>query len=478
MSESLTRRDFVAAALASGAALSVLGSSGASAQEASRTAASAGGVPGHERPNVLCILADDLGYGDLSCYGRPDYKTPVLDRLATQGLKFTSNYAAAPVCTPTRCGFITGRYPQRLAVGLEEPLTRRSPQVGLPPGHATIGTQLQAAGYATALIGKWHLGWQPEFNPVRHGFDEFFGMLSGAVDYFTHAAADRAQTEGGAPAPDLWENETPVERSGYLTDLLTNRAIDYLSRKHDKPFFLSLQYNAPHSPWEGPGDAGLDHTDHGGGPMAAGGSPAAYAAIMQSLDSNIGRVLAALKRAGLERDTLVVFTSDNGGERYSYNWPFSGEKFGLNEGGTRVPAIARWPGVTPCERGDRSSSHHDGLDRDVPRGRGCDARFRVSARRRVIAARAARRSRRARARPVLAHAHERGGANRSVEISARRDGRALVRSRGRSRREGGAQSEARRRARAREGPLRPVGRQHVASPNLGGVHGHRSDHAR
>jgi arylsulfatase A-like enzyme len=348
MSESLTRRDFVAAALGSGAALSTLGSAGASAQEASRTAARAGGVPGRERPNVLFILADDLGYGDLSCYGRPDYKTPVLDRLAAQGLKFTSNYAAAPVCTPTRCGFITGRYPQRLAVGLEEPLTRRSPQVGLPAGHATIGIRLQAAGYATALIGKWHLGWQPEFNPVRHGFDEFFGVLSGAVDYFTHAAADRAQTEGGAPGPDLWENETQVERSGYLTDVLTDRAVNYLSRKHDKPFFLSLQYNAPHSPWEGPGDAGLDHTDHGGGPMAAGGSPAAYAAIMQSLDSNIGRVLAALKRAGLERDTLVVFTSDNGGERYSYNWPFSGEKFGLNEGGTRVPAIAHWPGVTPA----------------------------------------------------------------------------------------------------------------------------------
>jgi len=348
MSESLTRRDFVAAALGSGAALSTLGSAGASAQEASRTAARAGGVPGRERPNVLFILADDLGYGDLSCYGRPDYKTPVLDRLAAQGLKFTSNYAAAPVCTPTRCGFITGRYPQRLAVGLEEPLTRRSPQVGLPAGHATIGIRLQAAGYATALIGKWHLVWQPEFNPVRHGFDEFFGVLSGAVDYFTHAAADRAQTEGGAPGPDLWENETQVERSGYLTDVLTDRAVDYLSRKHDKPFFLSLHYTAPHSPWEGPGDAGLDHSDHGGGPMAAGGSPAAYAAIMQSLDSNIGRVLAALKRAGLERDTLVVFTSDNGGERYSYIWPYSGEKFGLNEGGTRVPAIAHWPGVTPA----------------------------------------------------------------------------------------------------------------------------------
>jgi arylsulfatase A-like enzyme len=183
---------------------------------------------------------------------------------------------------------------------------------------------------------------------VRHGFDEFFGVLSGAVDYFTHAAADRATTENGPPAPDLWENETRVERPGYLTDVLTDRAIDYLSRKRGQPFFLSLQYNAPHSPWEGPADAHLDHTDHGPGPMAAGGSPAAYAAIMQSLDSNVGRVLAALKRAGLERDTLVVFTSDNGGERYSYNWPFSGAKFALNEGGTRVPAIARWPGVTPA----------------------------------------------------------------------------------------------------------------------------------
>jgi arylsulfatase A-like enzyme len=346
MGDTLTRRDFVAAAIASGAALSTLSSGVASAQAASRTAAD--GVPGHARPNVLFILADDLGYGDLSCYGRPDYKTPVLDRFATQGLKFTSNYAAAPVCTPTRCGFITGRYPQRLPVGLEEPLTRTSPEVGLPPGHATVGTQLRAAGYATALIGKWHLGWRPEFNAVRHGFDEFFGALSGAVDYFTHAAADRATTAGGPPEPDLWENETRVERSGYLTDVLTDRAIEYITRRHDKPFFLSLQYNAPHSPWEGPGDAGLDHTDHGPGPMAAGGSPAAYAAIMQSLDSNVGRVLAALKRAGHERDTLVVFTSDNGGERYSYNWPFSGAKFSLNEGGTRVPAIARWPGVTPA----------------------------------------------------------------------------------------------------------------------------------
>ena len=348
MTADLTRRDFIGAALGASAGL---GAFAARAQEAERppsAAEPAGAMPGRRRPNVLFILADDLGYGDLSCYGRPDYKTPVLDGLAKQGLKFTSNYAAAPVCTPTRCAYITGRYAQRLAVGLEEPLVRTSPEVGIPDGHPTIATRLRAAGYATALIGKWHLGWKPEFNPVRHGFDEFFGSLSGAVDYFTHAAADASKDADGGPTPDLWENETRVERDGYLTDVLTDRAVAYIARRHDKPFFLSLQYTAPHSPWEGPGDAGADHSDHGPGPMAAGGSLAAYAEIMRSLDTNVGRVLAALKRAGLERDTLVVFTSDNGGERYSYNWPFSGEKFDLREGGTRVPAIARWPGVIPA----------------------------------------------------------------------------------------------------------------------------------
>src|SRR5436309_4937302 len=142
-------------------------------------------------PNILFILADDLGYGDLSCYGRPDYRTPVIDGLAREGIKFTSAYAAAPVCTPTRCAFHTGRYPQRLEVGLEEPLTPRSrPDVGLPPNHPTIASLVKAGGYDTALIGKWHLGWKTEFGPNRHGYDEFFGILSGAADYFTHRSAD------------------------------------------------------------------------------------------------------------------------------------------------------------------------------------------------------------------------------------------------------------------------------------------------
>lgn len=334
MARRVTRREFIGTAVSAAA---IAGSSGARASAAPA------------RPNVLFILADDLGYGDLSCYGRPDYKTPVLDGLATQGVKFTSAYAAAPVCTPTRCAYITGRYPQRLPVGLEEPLKRSSPpDAGLPPNHPTIASLLKANGYATSLVGKWHLGWKPEFGPNRHGFDEFFGILSGAADYFTHRSADVLDAAGAGP--DLWENLTPTERVGYLTDLLSDRAAEIIARPHTKPFFLSLQYTAPHSPWEGPDDAAMEHTAHGPGPMIEGGSPKIYGAMMKSMDAGIGRVLKALGRARLERDTLVIFTSDNGGERYSYNWPFSFQKMFLFEGGTRVPAIVRWPGVIPAGR--------------------------------------------------------------------------------------------------------------------------------
>jgi arylsulfatase A-like enzyme len=290
------------------------------------------------RPNVLFILADDMGYGDLSCYGRPDYQTPVLDNLARQGIRFTSAYAAAPVCTPTRCAFVTGRYPHRLAVGLKEPLTDPTSDIGLPPEHPTVASLLKANGYQTALVGKWHLGWKPEFGPNRHGYEEFFGILSGAEDYFTHRAED-------FKGSDLWENLTPVQRPGYLTDLLTEKAVEFITRPRSRPFYLSLHYTAPHSPWEGPEDAAIDHQQHGRGPMAEGGSLKVYASLVRSMDAGIGRVLQALARAKLERETLVIFTSDNGGERYSFNWPFSSGKMSLWEGGTRVPAIVRWPGV-------------------------------------------------------------------------------------------------------------------------------------
>lgn len=323
----VTRREFIGTAVTTTAALSQV-----------RLAAQ------KRRPNVLFILADDLGYGDLSCYGRPDYRTPVLDGLAQQGLKFMSAYAAAPVCTPTRCAFHTGRYPQRLPVGLEEPLTLATRDIGLPAGHPTIASLLKASDYETALIGKWHLGWKPESTPTRHGFDHFYGVLSGAADYFTH------RSDASLGSTDLWDDLQPIERLGYLTDLLTDKAVDFVSQRRTRPFYLSLHYTAPHSPWEGPEDAAIGHDDHGPGPMVEGGSPKIFASMMKSMDTGIGKVLAALKRARIERDTLVIFTSDNGGERYSYNWPFSFQKFDLWEGGIRVPAIVRWAGVIPAGR--------------------------------------------------------------------------------------------------------------------------------
>jgi arylsulfatase A-like enzyme len=292
------------------------------------------------RPNVLFILADDLGYGDLSSYGRPDYKTPVLDSMADEGVRFTDAYAAAPVCTPTRVGFHTGRYPQRLPIGLQEPLGDCNLNLGIPVEHPTISSLLKANNYESILIGKYHLGNDPKFNPLEHGFDEFFGIVGSSQTYFSHR-----NTTGNM---DLFEGDRPTEKDGYLTDLFTERAIEFIRRDRSRPFYMSLHYNAPHWPWEGPGDRATAMQNPRAG--VAGGSAEIYGEMMKSMDAGIGRVLQALRDRNLERTTLVIFTSDNGGERYSSIWPFAFQKLFLWEGGIRVPAIVRWPGVIPPRR--------------------------------------------------------------------------------------------------------------------------------
>jgi arylsulfatase A-like enzyme len=292
------------------------------------------------RPNILFILADDLGYADLSCYGRRDYTTPNIDRLAAQGMRFTQAYANSAVCTATRVALITGRYQYRLPVGLEEPLANSPRNVGLPPAHPTLPSLLKTAGYGTTLIGKWHMGWLPDFSPLKSGYDHFWGFRGGALDYFTHKSGPASTN-----TDDLWDGETKIQQTGYLTDLMGDRAVSSINEyvKARQPFFISLHFNAPHWPWEAPGDqaeseriGALAHYD--------GGTLETYARMVRQMDSQVGRILRTLDTAGIANNTVVVFTSDNGGERFSDTWPFTGKKMELLEGGLRIPAIVRWPG--------------------------------------------------------------------------------------------------------------------------------------
>jgi arylsulfatase A-like enzyme len=294
--------------------------------------------------NVVFIVADDLGYADLGCYGgRPaafGAVSPVIDRLAAEGIRFTQGYANAPVCSPTRFALMTGRWQYRLRGAAEEPISGKSrgnPHLGLPPEHPTLPSLLRDAGWRTALIGKWHLGYPPHFGPLRSGYQSFWGPMSGGVDYFSHCG-----THG---AHDLFEGEEETHEVGYLTDLISARAAAWIAAMAGsrEPFFLSLHYTAPHWPWETRDDAHLSAEVRANLFHLDGGNVHAYRRMIHHMDEGIGQVMAALERAGVADDTLVIFTSDNGGERFSDNWPLVGGKMDLTEGGIRVPWVARWP---------------------------------------------------------------------------------------------------------------------------------------
>src|SRR5262245_2146656 len=237
--------------------------------------------------NFVFIMADDLGYADLSCYGRRDYTTPNIDSLASGGMRFTQAYANSAVCSATRTALITGRYQYRLQVGLDEPLSATNRGVGLPPEHPTLPSLLKKAGYGTSLIGKWHLGWLPNFGPLKSGYEHFWGFRGGGLDYFTHKSGIAS-----SDTDDLWEDDVKIQQTGYLTDLFGDRAVSTINdyAKANRPFFLSLHFNAPHWPWEGPGDEAESKrirtmADYDGGSLET------FARMVRQMDLQVGRVL-------------------------------------------------------------------------------------------------------------------------------------------------------------------------------------------
>lgn len=298
-------------------------------------------APDDSKPNVVLIITDDVGYGDFGSYGAPDIKTPNIDSLARDGTRLTDFYAA-PTCTPTRAALTTGRYQQRYR--LETPINPGPTDPGLAATGRSLAQLVKNNGYATGLVGKWHLGWKPEYSPMAHGFDTFFGFKAGFIDYYQHT--------NQLGQDDLYENEVPVKVEGYMTDLITDRSVKFIEQHARQPFFLEVTYNAAHWPFQVPDHPSVADLD------LRFAQPfddmptlrASYAKILERADQGVGQILDTLKGLGLDQNTLVIFTNDNGGEWMSRNAPLFHYKGTVWEGGIRVPAIMRWPGhVLPAK---------------------------------------------------------------------------------------------------------------------------------
>ena len=301
----------------------------------------------NEKPNIVLIMVDDMGYGDFGCYGNTEIKTPNIDRLSKMGMKFTDFHSNGAVSSPTRCSLMTGCYQQRN--GIEGVITAaRHRDCGLNPEVTTIADLLQKNGYDTAMYGKWHLGYAKRFNPVNYGFDSFVGYVSGNVDYFTHF--DQA---GYA---DWWHGDTLTKEDGYTTTLITDYAEKYLKKKHNKPFFLYVPFEACHYPWQGPKDVAIRHSVNGKYVRSSGRKDirVAYKEMEEYLDDCVGRLMNTINECNLNKNTLILLFSDNGGSTNSCNYPLSGHKDMILEGGHRVPAMFVWPGkIIPNQVSDQ-----------------------------------------------------------------------------------------------------------------------------
>ena len=303
------------------------------------------------KPNIILIMIDDLGYGDIGCYGSKINHTPHIDKLAKGGKLFSDYHSNGPMCSPTRAALMSGMYQYRLGEKFERAISGKTDyDNGMPKEVFTIAEMFKSAGYTTGMFGKWHLGYHPPFLPHDQGFDEFIGLAAGDGDHFNHI--DRWGRE------DWWHNEKLEMENGYTADLITDHSIEFIKRNRDNPFFLYVSHLSIHFPWQGPSDPphrtkGIDYTNDKWGIIPDKNNVSPHIkAMIESIDSGLGMIMKTLSSCGLEENTLVIFTSDNGGYSHyadshfniSSNRPLRGQKTEVYEGGHRVPFIAYWPG--------------------------------------------------------------------------------------------------------------------------------------